>query len=99
LVSGPPPRRCQHGAIAANLFDVPRELVSDRYEILRHGVGGARTTVICGVVRFDHPAAHHTRCRRLSGCGSTPRAAVASCREKWSRQKLMMASGRSRIPW
>ena len=40
------------------LFDLPREQVSDRYEILRHGGGGAATTVICGVVRFDHPAAN-----------------------------------------
>jgi AraC-like DNA-binding protein len=39
------------------LFDLHREQVSDRYEILRHGGGGAPTTVICGVVRFDHPAA------------------------------------------
>jgi AraC-like DNA-binding protein len=42
---------------AANLFDLPREQVSDRYEILRHGGGGAPATVICGAVRFDHPAA------------------------------------------
>lgn len=41
----------------AKLFDLPREQVSDRYEILRHGGGGAPTTVVCGVVRFDHPAA------------------------------------------
>ncbi len=47
------------GASAAKLFDLPRELVSDRYEILRHGGGGTSTTVICGVVRFDHPAAQH----------------------------------------
>jgi AraC-like DNA-binding protein len=47
------------GVPAAKLFDVPRELVSDRYEILRHGGGGPATTVVCGVVRFDHPAAHH----------------------------------------
>ena len=45
------------GAPAARLFDVPRELLSDRYEVLRHGGGGAPTTVICGVVRVDHPAA------------------------------------------
>ncbi len=44
---------------AAKLFDLPREAVSDRYEILRYGGGGASTTVICGVVRFDHPAAQH----------------------------------------
>jgi len=47
------------GVTAVKLFDAPRELVSDRYEILRHGGGGDSTTVICGVVRFDHPAAHH----------------------------------------
>jgi AraC-like DNA-binding protein len=45
------------GVAAARLFDLPRELVSDRYEVLRHGGGGAPTTVICGLVRFDHPAA------------------------------------------
>jgi AraC-like DNA-binding protein len=51
LASGP-------GIAAANLFDLPREQVSDRYEILRHGGGGTPATVICGAVRFDHPAAH-----------------------------------------
>ena len=47
----------ERGVPAPKLFDLPREQVSDRYEILRHGGGGAPTTVICGVVRFDHPAA------------------------------------------
>jgi len=47
------------GVVGAQLFDVPRELAADRYEIIRLGGGGAATTVICGVVRFDHPAAHH----------------------------------------
>jgi AraC-like DNA-binding protein len=45
-------------AAAAGLFDLPREQVSERYEILRHGGGGAATTMVCGAVRFDHPAAH-----------------------------------------
>ncbi len=45
------------GARAARLFDLPREQVGERYEILRHGGGGAPTHVICGAVRFDHPAA------------------------------------------
>ena len=44
-------------APAAKLFDLPRELVSERYELLRHGGGGAQTHMICGAVRFDHPAA------------------------------------------
>jgi AraC-like DNA-binding protein len=47
----------QSGAHAAGLFDLPREQVSDRYEIIKHGGGGAPSIVICGVVRFDHPAA------------------------------------------
>jgi AraC-like DNA-binding protein len=47
----------EQGVAPAKLFDLPREQISDRYEILRHGGGGALTTVICGAVRFDHPAA------------------------------------------
>ena len=50
LVSAP-------GRRAKGLFTLPRESVSDRYEILRHGGGGQAATMICGVVRFDDPAA------------------------------------------
>ncbi|HEX6739031.1 MAG TPA: AraC family transcriptional regulator, partial [Vicinamibacteria bacterium] len=46
------------GGPAAGLFDLPREEVSERYEILRHGGGGAATTMMCGAIRFDHPTAH-----------------------------------------
>ena len=45
------------GVPAPGILESQREQVSDRYEILRHGEGGARTTLICGAVRFDHPAA------------------------------------------
>jgi AraC-like DNA-binding protein len=45
------------GATVADLFALPRVEVSDRYERLRHGGGGAATNLICAVVRFDHPAA------------------------------------------
>lgn len=44
-------------APTVDLFDLPRQAVSDRYEILRHGGGGDATSMVCGVVRFDHPAA------------------------------------------
>jgi len=47
------------GSTAVGLFDLPRELVSERYEILRHGGAGEGTSMICGAVRFDHPAAQH----------------------------------------
>ena len=47
------------GAATAKLFDLPRELISDRYEHLRHGGGGAPTTMLCAAVKFDDPSAHH----------------------------------------
>lgn len=39
--------------------DLPQDRVSERYGILRHGGGGPQTDLVCGAVRFDHPAAHH----------------------------------------
>ena len=36
------------------LFEIPVEKVSERYEIMRHGGGGDRTQLTCGVVQFDH---------------------------------------------
>jgi len=45
------------GAEAVGLFDVPTEHISERYEVLRQGGAGAPATLICGAVRFDHPAA------------------------------------------
>jgi AraC-like DNA-binding protein len=47
------------GKKGANLFKIPRDQVSERYEILRLGGGGAPTTVVCGVFQFDQPAAFH----------------------------------------
>lgn len=46
------------GVPAADLFDLPREQISERYEILRYGQGGEAANLVCGTVRFDHPAAH-----------------------------------------
>lgn len=45
------------GARVRPYFDLPIEHVTPRYELLRHGGGGEETTLICGAVRFDHPAA------------------------------------------
>ncbi|MGH2991439.1 MAG: AraC family transcriptional regulator [Solirubrobacterales bacterium] len=52
-------KRSEPGAPAPGIFELEREQISDRYEILRHGGGGARTILICGAVRFDHPAARN----------------------------------------
>lgn len=51
--------RSAPGVAAPNLFDLPRECVSDYYEILRSGGGGEGTRIVCGAVQFDHPAARH----------------------------------------
>jgi AraC-like DNA-binding protein len=52
--------RSEAGAAAPHILELDRELVSDRYEILRHGAaGGTPAQLICGAVRFDHPAARN----------------------------------------
>lgn len=47
------------GTPGRNLFDLPSNQLSERYEILRQGGGGNPAALLCGTVRFDHPAAHH----------------------------------------
>lgn len=64
------------GARITSLWDTQREAVTDRYELLQHGGGGAVTTMICGAVRLDHPAARHLvallpRAIHLESSGST----------------------------
>ena len=49
--------RSEPGAPAPGILELEREQVSDRYEILRYGEGGAPTSLVCGAVRFDDPAA------------------------------------------
>jgi AraC-like DNA-binding protein len=44
---------------APGILELEREEVSDRYEVLRYGGGGPMTRLICGAVRFDHPAARN----------------------------------------
>ncbi len=42
-----------------SVFSLPHDYYSDQYALLRHGGGGERTHVVCGGIRFDHPAARH----------------------------------------
>ena len=51
--------RSEPGVRAPGVMELELEHPSDRYEIIRHGGGGAPTTLICGAVRFDHPAARN----------------------------------------
>jgi AraC-like DNA-binding protein len=45
-----------------NVLDLPHEMAGERYALLRYGGGGAASTLICGVVRFQHQAAHDLIC-------------------------------------
>jgi AraC-like DNA-binding protein len=45
------------GLEPSKLFEIPREQLSERYETLRLGGDGERTTMICGLFQFDDPAA------------------------------------------
>jgi AraC-like DNA-binding protein len=38
---------------------LPHMFETDSYAVLQHGDGGAVTHLVCGAVRFDHPAARH----------------------------------------
>src|SRR3954453_7786302 len=49
--------RSEPGVATPGILDLPREHVSERYEILRVGGDGPATTMLCGAVRFGHPAA------------------------------------------
>src|ERR687894_1141213 len=49
--------RSEPDAPTPSIFELEREQLGERYEILSHGGGGARIDMVCGAVRFDHPAA------------------------------------------
>ncbi|MGJ8640005.1 MAG: cupin domain-containing protein [Opitutaceae bacterium] len=42
---------------AVNIFDLERELISPRYELLKYGGGGEAAHLICGAVSVEDPAA------------------------------------------
>ena len=47
------------GVPAPRVDGLAYDYASDRYAILRHGGGGAPTSIVCGTVRFGHPAARN----------------------------------------
>lgn len=82
-------------ATAADLFDLPREQISDRYEVLRHGNGGAGTGMVCGAVRMGHPAARHL-------VGLLPRAIVIETwrapQMDWMQSTLRLMAAEAETP-
>lgn len=60
LVPGGQGHRLFNGdAEAPIVTTLPHTFETDNYAILRYGNGGAVTHLVCGAVRFDHPAAKH----------------------------------------
>lgn len=67
----------ERGLPAVDAYALPTEVISPRMEVLRHGGGGATTTLICGVATLKHPLARlvldalpnliHTESDRLPG--------------------------------
>ncbi len=47
--------RSEPDVLAPDVLELGLESISDRYDFLRHGDGGAPTSMICAAVRFDHP--------------------------------------------
>ncbi|MCA9862562.1 MAG: AraC family transcriptional regulator [Thermomicrobiales bacterium] len=45
------------GAPTPGLFELPRDAVSERYEVIRVDGSGEPTRLLCGTVYFNHPAA------------------------------------------
>ncbi len=39
------------------VFDLPHDEINEHYAILRHGGGGEEASIVCGGIRFEHPAA------------------------------------------
>ena len=50
--------RSDPGALTLDVVGIEHEF-HNRYAVLRHGGGGSPTTLVCGAVRLDHPAALH----------------------------------------
>ena len=80
-----------------NVLELPHEMAGERYALLRYGGGGATCTLVCGVARFQHPAAHDL-IRMLP-----PVIRVDSCaalKSDWmqSTLQLMAAEARQQFP-
>lgn len=50
--------RSAPGVATPDIRSVPHPMLDDRYALLRHGGDGDVTRMVCGAVRFEHPAAH-----------------------------------------
>jgi len=81
------------GLSASKLFEIHREQVSERYETLRLGGNGERTTMICGLFQFEDPAAQQL-IRLLPKTITVD--AWASAQSEWMQSTLRMISAEAK---
>ena len=85
--------RSEPGAPTAPVERLPHDYASDRYAILRHGGGGAPTSLVCGTVRFGHPAARNLV--ELLPC-TVVIEAVQSPQREWMQSTLQLIAAEAR---
>lgn len=88
------------GAPTARVERLDYDYASDRYAILRHGGGGARASIVCGTVRFGHPAAHNlvALLPRTIVVEGSPEARSTEADWMQSTLRLIAAEGRELRP-
>jgi AraC-like DNA-binding protein len=94
------PRGTGHALRSDETADVPdilsleREQVSDRYEVLRHGAGGAPTMLVCGAVRLEHPAARNL----IAALPATIVVGATAPGSEWIQLTMRMMAAEARHP-
>lgn len=88
------------GSPAAPVEQLPYDYASDRYAILRHGGGGAPTGIVCGTVRFGHPAARDlvAALPRTIVVDGAPDSPTPESEWMYSTLRLIAAEGRHLRP-
>jgi AraC-like DNA-binding protein len=86
--------RSDEQAPAPDILSLQREQVSDRYELLRHGGGGAPTSMICGAVRLEHPAARNL----IQALPASILVAAGDPGAEWIQTTLRLLAAEARQP-
>ncbi len=77
------------------VFDLPHEYFGEHYAVMTHGGGGDPAHIVCGGIRFEHPAARHL-------IDSLPSLihieANRSVRSDWIRSTLELLAEETRNP-
>jgi AraC-like DNA-binding protein len=88
------------GTPAPRVDHMEYDYASDRYAILRHGGGGTPSSVVCGTVRFGHPAARSlvALLPRTIVVDGTPGSTSPEADWMHSTLRLIAAEGRTLRP-